>query len=60
MELDSAVVPLVDRGVRPQADGGIQRRGAFMKEVKGPDVDGAACEIDPSRRRSGESHDAEL
>ena len=40
--------------LRSQADRGVQRRGAVVKQVQWPDVDGAASQVDPRGRRSGE------
>ena len=51
-ELDLAVVARLDGGVRAEADGGVQRAGAGMEQVEGPDVDGAARQIDARRRGS--------
>ncbi len=43
----------VDHGMRPQTDRGIQRAGAGVEEVQGPDVDGAARQIDAGWRGGG-------
>ena len=42
--------------VRAQADGGIERLRAGMEQIERPDVDGAAGQIDPRRRRSRDAH----
>src|SRR5579862_8379454 len=45
--------------MRAQADGGVQGRGAVVKKVERPDIDGAAGQIDSGRRRRGETHAAD-
>jgi hypothetical protein len=59
-KLDPAVGPGLDDGVRAKADGGIQRAGAGMKQVEGPDVDGAAGEIDTRGRRGLDGSEAAI
>ena len=50
-QLDRAVGRAARRDVRAQADGGVQRRRAVVKEIERPDVDGAAGQIDAGGRR---------
>ena len=42
--------------VRAQADGGVERLRAVVKEIERPDVDRAAGEIDSGRRGRGDAH----
>ena len=39
-----------------QADGGIERLRAVVKQIERPDVDGAARQIDSRRSRSRDTH----
>ena len=45
-QLDAVIRPLLDPGTGPEADGGIERLRAGMKEIERPDVDGSAGQID--------------
>ena len=49
-ELDALVGPRLDPRARPQADRRVERLRAGMKQVKGPDVDGAAGQINSGGR----------
>jgi hypothetical protein len=44
--------------VRAQADRGVQRRRALVEEIKRPDVDGAAGQVDSSGRGRSDTHGA--
>ncbi len=44
------------RAVRAQADGGVDRLRAVVKEIQRPDVEGAAREIDAGRRGRDDAH----
>ena len=44
------------RDMGAEADGGVQRLRAVVKEIERPDIDGAAGQIDARRRRSRNSH----
>ena len=46
----------LDLGVRAQADGGVERGRAGVKQVEGPDVDGAAGQVDAGRRGRDDAH----
>ena len=48
-ELNPAVSPGLDLDVRAEADGGVDRAGALVKEVERPDVDRAAREVEAGR-----------
>ncbi len=50
-------VARLDLGVRAQADGGVERRRAVVKEVERPDVDRAAGQVDAGRRGRDDVHD---
>ena len=60
LQRHAAIVARLDRGMRPQADGGVQRERAVVKEVQRPDVDGAAREIDARRRGGNDPHSLAL
>ena len=55
-KLDCAVLAGRDLHVRPQADRGVQRRRAVVKEVERPDVDGAAGQIDAGGSGRSQAH----
>src|SRR6185436_6163544 len=57
-QLDAAGRPRRQLDVGAQADGGVQGRGTFVEQIQGPDVDGAARQIDAGRRGSSEAHGA--
>ena len=48
---DLAVRALDDLGMRPQADSCVHRLGVLVKQIKRPDVERAAGEIDAGRSR---------
>jgi len=55
-QLDAAVRARLDLHVRAQVDGGVQRRRAVVEQIQGPDVDGAAGQIDAGGRGGGDLH----
>jgi hypothetical protein len=57
-QLDALVRPLLNPGVRPEADRRVERLRARVKEIEGPDVDGAAGQINSCRSRRRYTHDA--
>src|SRR5438445_13665096 len=56
-QLDAAVGARLDLDVRAQVDGGVQRRRAVVEQMQGPDVDGAAGQVDAGRRGGLDSHE---
>ena len=55
-DLDVVIATRLDTDVGANADGGIERLSAVMKEVKGPDVHRSTGQIDTCRGRSRYSH----
>ncbi|PYR89271.1 MAG: hypothetical protein DMF84_25065 [Acidobacteria bacterium] len=53
---EPSIVARRDRAVRAQADRGIQRLRAVVKQVERPDIERAARKIDPRRRGSFDAH----
>ncbi len=56
LDAHTVVAPRRQPAVRAQADGGVDRLRAFMKQVERPDVEGAAGEVDPCRRGGVDVH----
>ena len=56
MRRDAVVAARRQRAVRAQADRGVDRLRAVVKEIERPDVVGAAGEIDPRRRGRVDAH----
>ena len=56
VEHDAVVGPALDQRVRAQADRDVDRLSVGMEEIERPDVEGAARQIDASRRGSRYAH----
>ena len=57
-QLDPLVGPRLDPGPGAEADGGVERLSAGMKEIERPDVDGAAGQINSCGSGRRDAHDA--
>ena len=55
-DLNRPIVSGRELDMSAEADGRVERLRAVMEEIKGPDVDGAAGQIDSRRSRRRDAH----